>query len=214
MPGFGRIYDPDPKDALFQMTDHVDLEATLPPYRFHGGREAVDQGNTPRCVGYSARNWLQNSLVMTRIGDGPSGDLIYAEAQKIDGWPMPHDGSSVRAGAKVLQTIGYIQSYVWADSIDTIKIYILQNGPVIIGSNWTANMMQPDNNNFVHATGNVVGGHAFCLVGYSSKLTAFRILNSWGRGWGNQGRAWISEQDMASLFSNQAEACAAIQTAV
>lgn len=214
MPGFGRIYDPDERDNLFQMSEHVDLEVPLPPYRFHACRDSADQGDSPKCVGYSWRNWAQMSPVMTRIGEGPSGDTIYAEAQKIDGFPMPHDGSSVRAGAKVLQTLGLIQSYVWADSIATAKAFILQNGPVVFGSNWMSGQMTPDSNNFIHATGSVVGGHAYSVVGYSSRLSAFRILNSWGRGWGQVGRCWISEQDLASLFDRNAEACAAVQVEV
>jgi len=47
-------------------------------------------------------------------------------------------------------------------------------------------------------TGNNRGGHHICLLGYDdAKVThdgtgAFRLVNSWGTGWGNQGYAWIS----------------------
>jgi len=47
-------------------------------------------------------------------------------------------------------------------------------------------------------TGSNRGGHHVCILGYDdSRAThdgpgAFRIVNSWGTGWGNRGYAWIS----------------------
>ena len=49
-------------------------------------------------------------------------------------------------------------------------------------------------------TGSIRGGHAQCIVGYDdSKSTndgvgAFRVVNSWGTGWGNNGYYWMSYQ--------------------
>ncbi len=41
--------------------------------------------------------------------------------------------------------------------------------------------------------GDVVGGHAVCLVGYRADLhsTEFRVRNSWGPAWGDGGEAWL-----------------------
>jgi C1A family cysteine protease len=36
------------------------------------------------------------------------------------------------------------------------------------------------------------GGHAMVLIGYDDDRRAFRLQNSWGTGWGDQGRAWVS----------------------
>lgn len=35
------------------------------------------------------------------------------------------------------------------------------------------------------------GGHGMTLVGYDDELGAFRLINSWGRSWGDGGYAWI-----------------------
>ena len=35
-------------------------------------------------------------------------------------------------------------------------------------------------------------GHSMVLVGYDDSRDAFRLMNSFGRGWGDQGYAWIS----------------------
>jgi Papain family cysteine protease/Domain of unknown function (DUF4384) len=36
------------------------------------------------------------------------------------------------------------------------------------------------------------GGHAMAIVGYDEQRQAFRLINSWGKGWGDHGYAWIS----------------------
>lgn len=47
-----------------------------------------------------------------------------------------------------------------------------------------------------------VAGHGICVVGYDDNRAthdgpgAFRIVNSWGTGWGNQGYGWISYEAM------------------
>jgi hypothetical protein len=40
--------------------------------------------------------------------------------------------------------------------------------------------------------------HAMTLVGYDEKRQAFRLINSWGRGWGDGGYAWIGYDVFAS----------------
>ncbi len=35
------------------------------------------------------------------------------------------------------------------------------------------------------------GGHAMLVVGYSDEMNAFKVVNSWGQGWGNNGFVWI-----------------------
>jgi hypothetical protein len=36
------------------------------------------------------------------------------------------------------------------------------------------------------------GGHAMVVVGYSDARSAFKVINSWGTNWGDQGFGWIS----------------------
>gem|GEM_PF-1174108 len=36
------------------------------------------------------------------------------------------------------------------------------------------------------------GGHAICLVGYDDNKRAFKLINSWGTGWGLDGYGWVS----------------------
>jgi hypothetical protein len=36
------------------------------------------------------------------------------------------------------------------------------------------------------------GGHAMAIVGYDDRKQAFRVINSWGKGWGDGGYIWLS----------------------
>jgi Papain family cysteine protease/Domain of unknown function (DUF4384) len=36
------------------------------------------------------------------------------------------------------------------------------------------------------------GGHAMAIVGYDDRKQAFRVINSWGKGWGDNGYIWVS----------------------
>lgn len=39
--------------------------------------------------------------------------------------------------------------------------------------------------------GKQLGGHAMLVVGYDDDRNAFRVLNSWGKGWGDAGYYWL-----------------------
>src|SRR6185436_16760106 len=43
------------------------------------------------------------------------------------------------------------------------------------------------------------GGHAMVLVGYSEKRQAFKLINSWGTGWGENGFGWVSYRALSRL---------------
>ena len=47
-----------------------------------------------------------------------------------------------------------------------------------------------------------VGWHSFTLVGYDEKRQAFRLINSWGTKWGDNGYAWISYETLRARSSN------------
>jgi hypothetical protein len=224
--GLGRLPAPDPNDAKFPLTAGLDpliramlaapVDATglvLPKQKYWTTGPNLDQGSTPQCVEFS---WTQN-LLSSPLRQKPKftrGQLYHA-AQKIDEWPGEnYDGTSVRAGVKVLQQWGYIEQYLWANKLEEVKVWILTKGPVVFGTNWYEGMFDTDENGYLNLTGPIVGGHAFLCVGYSTVHKAFRFMNSWGRAWGQLGRFWLREADVERLMWEDGEVCTAVEKAV
>lgn len=209
--GLGRLPAADERDQQFRLASAA---IDLPAYKYYSTGPVLDQGAYPHCVGFAWRQWLSSALLKTKTG--PSPTFIYSEAQKIDEWPGEnYAGTSVRAGAKILQSIGHVDNYFWAWDATTIKNWILGgNGTVVVGTLWYEDMFSPDKQGFLKPSGPDVGGHAYLLVGFSQDRNAFRMINSWGRAWGDSGRAWISFNDMQLLISQDGEACTAYEKKV
>ena len=211
--GLGRLPAADARDQQFAMRALITIPPTLPKYRYYSVTSILDQGASPTCVGHAWRGWLSAGTI--RNLGGPNPYALYDAAQRVDEWPgEDYDGTSVRAGAKVLQSLGFITEYRWAWDASTVKLWLLMGyGPVVFGTNWTRSMFTPDRQGYVRPTGAVVGGHAYLCVGYSSAADAFRFVNSWGRGWGQVGRFWMRGVDVTALLHADGEACTAVEIA-
>lgn len=48
-------------------------------------------------------------------------------------------------------------------------------------------------------------GHAMLIVGYDNSLNAFKVVNSWGSGWANEGYCWISYNFFKAVTDSQFE---------
>jgi hypothetical protein len=135
---------------------------------------------------------------------------IYHEAQKVDEWAgEDYDGTSVRAGAKVLQAQGFIGEYRWAYDLDTLVETVLELGPVVMGTNWYEGMDEPDRRGYIHPSGRMRGGHAWLIRGVNRRERYFGMKQSWGTAWGNRGQARISFDAVDLLLMEYGEACLA-----
>jgi C1A family cysteine protease len=93
-----------------------------------------------------------------------------------------------------------ISSYagVYTNDITAVKSLLLSNHPVMIG-------VYPDNSFFNATTefvwrsfsGSTYGGHALTIVGYDDARNAFKVINSWGTSWGDNGYSWIDYNFLA-----------------
>jgi hypothetical protein len=170
----------------------------------------LDQGDTPHCVGFGWAGWGNCEPVADSFENG-DGDAIYYAAKVIQGQPKQENGSSVRAGAKAMQQRGRLATYVFAESVDDIERWVLNHGPVVVGTDWTNDMFSPDPEGYVRPTGQVVGGHCYLLRGYLAAEDAFFFQNSWGSEWGLQGCFKMKVADFARLLTGNGEACAATE---
>lgn len=187
--------------------------------RFIGVEEIAMVQTSARTLiveGYPMHNchWLEDGPV-PQPGTAPVVDPshLYREAQKIDEWPGEgYDGTSVRAGAKVLQSMGYIASYHWGTTLDEVVRALMHVGPVVVGTNWYAGMMTPDAQALIRPQGSIVGGHAYVLDGVNIKTRLVRVKNSWGRTWGKKGFAYLTFGALEQLIREDGEACLALES--
>ena len=79
-------------------------------------------------------------------------------------------------------------------------------GPAVLGIPWYEGMFNVMPCGHIHVTGQVAGGHAILCKGVNVKNRTFTLHNSWGPGWGNNGSALISWDEMDRLLHEQGEA--------
>lgn len=216
MSQFGRIVIKDARDAQHPMRKY--LTAPPPPLqrRLWTMSSVLDQGNVGACVGYA---WKGKLLAAPFIYQGGLTALtIYKGAQMLDDDPQtpPAEGTTVRAGAKYLQGKGLLGEYVWAQSQGDIVDWLLYKSPLVIGMNWYATMMKTDRKGQIKVDpqSEIMGGHALLALGIDRQRGvggSIRLLNSWGKNWGQNGRCWISIPDVMTLVGLGGEACAAVE---
>lgn len=210
--GLGRLVSADDRDRAHMMTVPRRLAVTT---KYWNGGVVLDQGETSMCVAFAWTGFLLAAPIMDKITALPSQypASIYRRAQDVDEWPgTDYEGTSVRAGAKVLKDQDKrLTEYVWAFDADTLRRFVLSRGPAVIGVNWYETMFAPTSAGFLVLDGALAGGHAILVLGYSETRKAFRLLNSWGRSWGEDGRAWLKLDDMTRLLAENGEACSAIE---
>lgn len=180
----------------------------------------LDQGSEGACVGFAwVADLLAEPVAPTEQPDEETGasfaSKYYRQAQKIDQWPgEDYEGTSVLAGAKVMQKEGFISGYSWCFSMEDIRDTILTTGPVVIGIPWLQGMYDTGEDGVVKVHGNEVGGHALTITGYDPameidgvKQEVFRWRNSWGKDYGLDGSGYIRYNDLAALLKQTGEAC-------
>lgn len=214
--GLGRLRQKDHRNSLYPMPK---METVVRRRMWNAG-EVLDQGDTPQCVGYAGWGWLAGGPTVNVPKFSPT--TLYGWAQDNDEWEgNDYDGSSTLGLMKALKAKGYIDKYVWASDAETLMQWVLLVGPVVVGTNWHMDMFTPRGDGYLEVRGSIVGGHEWRIVGADRNRIvpaecgggkgAFRMVNSWGRGWGEQGRAWVSAHDLDGLLRADGEAVTALE---
>jgi len=218
--GFGRVFREDERDNNFLVRDIISMD-TLPPiekkFWWAEGWQG-DQGRTPECVVYSWSHWLEDGPVIQNVIPGrpkPMFDTteLYNKCQRWDDIPgTRYEGTTVRAGAKILQKLGLIDEYRWARTVDEVIASVTHLGPMVVGTEWFENMSRPTSHRHIlRPSGKSNGGHAYLLNGVDTTKELFRIKNSWGTNWGDRGHAYISFNNFEKLLNRHGEACVAFE---
>lgn len=173
--------------------------------------ECLDQGQQGACVGFG---WTHELLAQPVRVVGVDPFAVYNRAKQLDDQPgEDYEGTSVLAGAKVIQELGHMTEYRWALSIEDVLATLAVHGPVVIGVDWYAGMEDVDAQGYIHPTGDVMGGHCTCLRGVvrdSNDPRGWAAVgrNSWGRSWGIDGGDFrIGATDLDKLRATNGEFC-------
>jgi hypothetical protein len=210
-PTMGRsIIDHDPRNRNYPA--RALFAAGLPrKHRTWRRGNAYDQGPTSSCVGQTFKGVLNSQLlsanVAWRIRSKLDAINIYRGGQQFDEWPGDnYDGTSARGACRYLQSKGLISEYRWCFGLDDVLDTLSHHGPVAIGIAWHSGMWNTDYFGFLHPTGSVVGGHEVELHGINVQLKYVIGTNSWGTGWGINGRFKISWPDLNTLLQDDGDA--------
>lgn len=211
----------------------------VPRSRSWAIRQTLDQGEEGRCVEFST---CHEMLAAPTKVDPAKVDVIlrdlsiYHPAQHDDPWdgcylgprcpiqpsPNAYEGTAVLSGVKRAAALGFYAEYRWAFGLED-AVLGLQRGPAIMGLAWLRGMFRPDERGFIHATGDIMGGHAILCravrivwinkasrasmadVDLDRSYVTFR--NSWGRSFGKGGDCYLSLRDLATLLAMDGEVC-------
>lgn len=189
--------------------------STLVSIRHKSFIPVLDQGNIGSCTGNAATKcishnplWQNFDKMGLSLTDAKADETfavsVYSAATALDPWPgtyPPEDtGSDGLSVAKVLQGRGMISGYTHATTLEAL-LTALSKQPVIVGTEWRTDMFEPGSDGRLKITGNVEGGHEYCLDELDVENGRVWLQNSWGEGWGLNGRAWLSWADMKTLLA-------------
>jgi hypothetical protein len=165
---------------------------------------------TPHCVGFAWDGWGICEPIFDNW-DNQKGDDIYYACKVIDGEPGAEDGSFTESGAKVMQSYGRLKDYAFATTWDDMVVWLLTMGPLVVGTNWYTDMMQPDADGVVHVGGYFVGGHDWLVRGIDVDIEKALGAQSWDD-WGPfHGFFSMSFEDMIGLQKDNGDACTAAE---
>ncbi len=150
---------------------------------------------------------LSPSFIFNQIKISPCSGSQIADALdllQVSGTPewtiMPYNENDCATQPSDLQRSlaepNRIESYFYLNGdilLEQTKAFLLNDQPVVIAVSIDRNYFGAKENGVaVYRKFNKVdGAHAMLVVGYDDALNAFKVVNSWGRNWGNQGFVWI-----------------------
>lgn len=88
------------------------------------------------------------------------------------------------------------------NKVRRVKLALSKNKPVVIGMLVLRNFYELKSAQYWHPSlGNTTpaGGHALVVVGYDDHKGAFRLMNSWGKNWGDNGYIWVKYKDFGDF---------------
>jgi hypothetical protein len=204
MSALGRIVQHDPRSWNFQAERAPALVSVLHERK----RRPLDQGQTGDCTGMAMTGLLCTKPFPHSKLSERTAIKLYSKATTLDdvpgSYPPDDTGSSGLAVAKAAKHYGYIKSYSHAFGLQhALEALVL--APVICGFDWYEGFDQPDSSGNVTISGSIRGGHEVEVLGLDVEAQTIQLINSWGDGYGVNGRFQMSWSTFDQLLSQSGD---------
>lgn len=201
----GRHVEHDPRSRSYAV--QAASLGTLTSVRHRRLVPIYDQGNLGSCTGQACAGALSTAPFGHRYREA-SAVRFYSQATKLDDdpatYPPTDTGSTGLAVAKVALARKLCSSYQHAFSLEA-ALTALQTGSVMLGLAWKTGCDTPDSSGLIRWTGSVRGGHEIELDENDVEGRRVGFPNSWGKGWGVNGRAYMSWDDLAAALADSGD---------
>lgn len=211
-----QIFQFHPELLRASVPDSFDLDGPyLPP------RE--DQTNIGSCVAWGVGRSHRFAQRKMGLPDYDGSELyVYYNARALQGWEAQDSGAYIRDGVKALAQHGFAEESTWPyvtskfaqkppvtayengtmhqairymsvpNNEAAVKAVIAGGYPVVFGITLYQNFPMGNGVELIPMPqGQVIGGHCMVFTGYRPGQR--HLDNSWGQGWGTNGRAWMPE---------------------
>ncbi len=119
-------------------------------------------------------------------------------------WPPNDPGGTGLWVCKAAKQLGWITSYRHAFGLtQALKALVLR--PNIWGMNWYEGFDNPDADGVVRISGQIRGGHEIVAVEIQADKQLAGFVNSWGPGWGLNGKFYVGFGDLDRLLHEQGD---------
>jgi hypothetical protein len=200
-----------------ELPESIDLSDKLPPV----GNQGMQQSCVAWAVAYALKSYQEKiesgqqsrfspSFIYNQINNGQNAPTYVTDALNVLSQQgvcpydeMPYDpndwvtkpSDQSKNDAKKFR-IDYWRKINHTD-IKEVKAHLAAGYPVVIGANVSSEFIR-NGKDIWKDVGTPEGGHCMLLVGYDNSKNAFKVMNSWGTEWGDNGFGWIDY----NLFTN------------
>lgn len=205
--GTGRIQNkPDTRDRLFGITPQnirtIDVlpkpQARKNPWK---QGQVLDQNGFNECVIYSFEGSIESAPLLSKLEwDRDTRHRVYDQVRAIDGYPMPHEGTTGRAMCQWAKDNQIIDSYWWVNDTETAIEYVRHYGTLLQGTVWPNSFFNTNKYGYVELNDEPLDwdlGHEYKMrwyypPGHKQFPDTFEYVNSWGQwGYKNTGRFFM-----------------------
>ena len=202
----------------FQCSQTSDYVGNVWNLEVEGDHSYVAEGiGVHNCVGFAGANFYATQEANAPADPTVSNQLghdLYYECKVIDGQPKAENGSSIHTLMQVLKNRGAISAYAFAAHSSEVYDWLAKYGPAITGLSWYTGMEYPGPDRVMKLTGNIVGGHATIITAKDilvGNARYYKFRNQWGRSWGVNGDAYLSDENLDRLMHMMGEVAMAVK---